>query len=139
MWNLKSNTKIYIQNRDRLIDRKHTVIYQKGKGVGVGWGSVGTDMGFPGGTNGKEPTCQCRRCKRQGSIPGWGRAWHGWQRKWQSSPVFLPGESHGQRSLAGYIPQHCTKSVRTETTQHTHIKQISNKNLLYNKGNYNGK
>ena len=27
-----------------------------------------------------------------------------WRRKWQPTPVFLPGESHGQRSLAGYIP-----------------------------------
>ena len=27
-----------------------------------------------------------------------------WRRKWQPSPVFLPGESHGQRSLAGYSP-----------------------------------
>ena len=27
-----------------------------------------------------------------------------WRRKWQLSPVFLPGESHGQRSLAGYSP-----------------------------------
>ena len=27
-----------------------------------------------------------------------------WNRKWHSSPVFLPGESHGQRSLAGYSP-----------------------------------
>ena len=28
-----------------------------------------------------------------------------WRREWQSTPVFLPGESHGQRSLAGYSPQ----------------------------------
>ena len=28
-----------------------------------------------------------------------------WRRKWQPIPVFLPGESHGQRSLAGYSPQ----------------------------------
>ena len=28
-----------------------------------------------------------------------------WRRKWQHTPVFLPGESHGQRSLAGYSPQ----------------------------------
>ena len=28
-----------------------------------------------------------------------------WRRAWQSTPVFLPGESHGQRSLAGYSPQ----------------------------------
>ena len=27
-----------------------------------------------------------------------------WVRSWQPSPVFLPGESHGQRSLAGYSP-----------------------------------
>ena len=27
-----------------------------------------------------------------------------WRREWQSTPVFLPGESHGQRNLAGYSP-----------------------------------
>ena len=27
-----------------------------------------------------------------------------WRRKWQPTPVFLPGKSHGQRSLAGYSP-----------------------------------
>ena len=30
-----------------------------------------------------------------------------WRRKWQSTPLFLLGESHGQRSLAGYSPCHC--------------------------------
>ena len=30
-----------------------------------------------------------------------------WRRKWQPAPVFLPGESHGQRSLAGYSPWGC--------------------------------
>ena len=37
----------------------------------------------------------------------WFYPWIGkipWRRKWQSTPVFLPGESHGQRSLAGYSP-----------------------------------
>ena len=29
-----------------------------------------------------------------------------WRRKWQPTPVFLPGKSHGQRSLAGYSPRH---------------------------------
>ena len=54
---------------------------------------------FPGGTSGKEPPCQSRRHKRQvfgvwvGKIP--------WRRKWQPTPVFLPGESHGERSLQG--------------------------------------
>ena len=28
-----------------------------------------------------------------------------WKRKWQSTPVFLPGKSHGQRSLEGYSPR----------------------------------
>ena len=37
-----------------------------------------------------------------GSIPGLGRI--PWSRKWQPSPVFLPGESHGLRSLADYSP-----------------------------------
>ena len=35
-----------------------------------------------------------------GSIPGLGKSPAG--EKWQPTPVFLPGESHGQRSLAGY-------------------------------------
>ena len=37
-----------------------------------------------------------------GSIPGSGR--FPWRRKWQSTPVLLPGKSHGQRSLVGYSP-----------------------------------
>ena len=56
-------------------------------------------LGFPGGANGKELACQCRRRKRRrlhlwvGKIP---------QRKaWQSTALFSPGESHGQRSLVG--------------------------------------
>ena len=31
-------------------------------------------VGFPGGTSGKEPTCQCKRCRDSGSIPGLGRS-----------------------------------------------------------------
>ena len=37
-----------------------------------------------------------------GSIPGSGR--FPWRRKWQPTPIFLPGKSHGQRKLAGYSP-----------------------------------
>ena len=32
-----------------------------------------------------------------------------WRRAWPPTPVFLPGESHGHRSLVGYSPQGCTK------------------------------
>ena len=37
-----------------------------------------------------------------------------WRRKWKPTPVFLPGESHGQRSLAGYSPQDHKESDMTE-------------------------
>ena len=47
-----------------------------------------------------------------GSIPGSGR--FSWRRAWQPTPVFLPGESHGQRSLAGYSPWGHTESDTTE-------------------------
>ena len=59
-------------------------------------------MGFSGGTTGKEPSCQCRRCKICRFDPRVGKI--RWSRKWQPTPVFLPGESHGQRGLAGYSP-----------------------------------
>ena len=50
-------------------------------------------VGFPG----KESTCHFRRCRFHPLI---GKIL--WRRKWQPTPVFLPGESHGQRSLVGY-------------------------------------
>ena len=52
-------------------------------------------LGCPGGAGGKEPACRCRRCEK---IP--------WRRAWQPTPVFLPGEAHGQRSLAGSRGSH---------------------------------
>ena len=39
-----------------------------------------------------------------------------WRRKWQPTPVFLPGESHGQRSLVGCSPWGRTESDTTEVT-----------------------
>ena len=39
---------------------------------------------------------------------------------WQPTPVFLPGESHGQRSLVGYSPWGCKESGMTERLTHTH-------------------
>ena len=62
--------------------------------------------------SGKESTCQCRRPgfdPRAGKIP--------WRRKWHSTPVFLPGELHGQRNLAGYRPWGRKES---DMTEHTH-------------------
>ena len=56
-----------------------------------------------GGASGKELTCQCRRCKKF-RFSHWVRKTP-WRRKWQPTPEwqpnpFLPGKSHGQRSLA---------------------------------------
>ena len=71
--------------------------------------------GFSGGASGKEPTCQCRRHNRQGFSPASGKI--PWRRKWQPTPVFLPGKSHGRRNLAGYIPWGRKELNTTEATQ----------------------
>ena len=66
-------------------------------------------QGLPRWLSGKEPTCQCRRRR---FYPWAGKT--PWRRKWQPTPVFLPGESHGQRSLAGYSPWGHKESDTTE-------------------------
>ena len=72
-------------------------------GAGRGQGTTPTDSaeavpetGFPGGASGEEPTCPCRRHKRRGFDP--------WKEGMATTLVFLPGESHGQRSLEGPSP-----------------------------------
>ena len=61
-----------------------------------------TENKLPRWCSGEEPTCQCRRYKRCRFDPFNRKT--PWRRKWQPMPAFLPGESHGQRSLAGYSP-----------------------------------
>ena len=66
----------------------------------------------------KELACHCRRH----GVSLWVRKIP-WRRKWQPTPVFLPGKSHGQRSLAGYSPcGPCGHTVRhylvTKQQQH---------------------
>ena len=46
-----------------------------------------------------------------------------WRRKWQPTPVFLPGKSHGQRSLAGYSPWGCKRVRHDLATKHTHTQR----------------
>ena len=65
--------------------------------------------GFPGGSDGKESACNAGD---PGSIPGLGR--FPWRREWQPTPVFLPGKSHGQKSLVGYSSWGCKELDRTE-------------------------
>ena len=71
-------------------------------------------LDFPSGTSGKVPACQCRRHKRRGFDPWVEKI--PWRRKWQPTPLFLPGKSHGQRSLVGYSPQGCKESHTAEVT-----------------------
>ena len=52
----------------------------------------------------EESTCQSRRC----GFEPWVREIP-WRRKWQYTPVFLPGKSQGQKSLAGYNPWGCKR------------------------------
>ena len=66
-------------------------------------------LGLPWWLNDEESACQCRRPRFSpwvGKIP--------WRRQWQLNPVFLPGKSHGQRSLVGYRPQGRKESGKTE-------------------------
>ena len=57
-------------------------------------------LGFPCGSAGKESTCNAGDL---GLIPGLGRS-PGGRWEWLPTPVLLPGEFHGQRSLVGYSP-----------------------------------
>ena len=79
-----------------------------------------SEEGFPGGASSEGSTCQSRRQETQFSpwvekIP--------WRRAWQPSPVFLIGESRGQKSQVGYSPQSCKASDTTEATEHTHTRR----------------
>ena len=69
-------------------------------------GSCGKSQGegLPTWLSGKGSACQCGRC--------WFDPWVGkipWRRKWQPTPVFLPGKPHGQRNLAGFSPWGCRR------------------------------
>ena len=57
-----------------------------------------TLLGLPWWLSSEEFACQCRRHRFDPWV-----ATILWSRKWQPTPVFLPGESHGERSLVGYI------------------------------------
>ena len=57
---------------------------------------------FPGGASGKESACHFRRLKRLWFDPRVGKI--PWRRKWQPTPVFLPGKGDEQWRLVGYSP-----------------------------------
>ena len=79
--------------------------------------------GFPGGPSGKEPAChQCRRPKRHRFDPWVGKI--PWRSARQSTPLFVPGESHGQGNLVSYGPQGHEESATTEwLSMQAHIRK----------------
>ena len=77
-------------------------------------------IGLPWWLSGKESACQCRR---------WGfNLWSrkiSWRRKWQPTPVFLPREIHGQRSLADCSLWGCNELDTTEQLNWTKLNHRS--------------
>ena len=67
----------------------------------------------------KNPPANARDGKRYGLSPWTGKIL--WRRKWQSSPVLLPGKFQGQRNLVGYSPRGLTESDTTEQLSIAHL------------------
>ena len=85
-------------------------------------------MGFPGGSDSKESACNAGDL---GSVPGLGRVLtQGRVWEWIFTPVFLPGESHGQRGVEGYIPQGCKESGMTERLTLSHLSGESGRRTI---------
>ena len=82
-------------------------------------------LNFPGSSVGKESACNAGDA---GSIHGSGR--FPWRRKWQLTPVFLPGKSHGWRSLEGYNLQGHKELDTTKATEHTQHKFLQKETYL---------
>ena len=72
-------------------------------------------LGFPGGSDSKE---YAYNCGRPGFHPWFQKI--PWRRAWQPTPVFLPGEFHGQRRLVGYSLWDCKESDTTEWIKLSH-------------------
>ena len=70
---------------------------------------------------GTESTCNAGDAPRHGFDPWIGKI--PGKRVWQPTPVFLPGESHRQRSLVGYSPWGHKESDMTEAIEHAHTRQ----------------
>ena len=62
----------------------------------------------------KNPSTNAGDIRDEGLIPGVRKI--PWRRAWQPTPVFSPGEFHGQRSLVGYSPWGCKESDMTKVT-----------------------
>ena len=77
----------------------------------------------------KNPPASAGDVRDMGLISGSERS-PAWRRAWQSTPIFLPGESHGQRNLAVYSPQGHKELDMTEATYHTCIILLDEKKFV---------
>ena len=82
-------------------------------------------MDFPGGSDGKESTCNAGD---SGSIP-WVRMIP-WSKEMETTPVFLPEEFHGWRSLEGFSPWGRKELDRTERLTHRLCNRLYKKMFL---------
>ena len=78
-------------------------------------------LNHPWWLSGKESACHCKRHRRWEFDPRVEKI--PWGRKWQPTPLFLPRESHGQRSLVGYSLWGCKESDTTD--------RLNNNNLSF--------
>ena len=113
-WKVKVKSLSHVQ----IFTTPWTAAYQAPLSVGFSrqeyWSGVPFPSPLPRWLSGKESACQRRRWKRIWFDPWVGRI--PWRRKWQSTLVFLPGKSYGQRILAGYSPWGCKESDMTENS-----------------------
>ena len=117
----KQDSHLFLNLRFVIFSRSHEALWESNKTCGPFsqgkahsskyLGGPVPDEVFPGSPSGEESTCNVGDL---GSIPGFGRM--PWRRKWQPTPVFLPRESHGQRSLVDYSPWGHKELDTTEAT-----------------------
>ena len=87
--------------------------------------------GFPWWFSSKDSTCSEGDA---GGFDPWVRNIP-WRKEWQPTPVFLPGEFHGQRNLAGYSLWGCKESDMTERLTHTPFDIIA-EDIIINKATH---
>ena len=110
--NIKKKRKLWDHQSLPLCRRPHHTVNK--------WTGIYTRYGLPRWLSTIEIAYQCRRCRFHpctGKIP--------WRRKCQPTPVFLPGKSHGYRSLVGYSPWGHKESDMTEWLSTQHINQVA--------------
>ena len=124
---LAENAQKYLLHSTKTGDSIHTCLKAKSSSFSVFEAVLLIELGqrrlesegFPCGSDGKEPVCQYRRC----GFDPWIRKIP-WRRKWQPTPVFLPGESHGQKSMAATVIRVTVRHNRSNLAR-THVVLVS--------------